>query len=162
MEIKKVNVKNVVVANEIITNQFPFGWDCMALATSLEVVFLEDGQFKREVYMIDPRFGRDLPHTEVELEYVDNVEEMQLEYKKFLLQQRIQQSLKNRHSINAQVGDTIEVYKGRKFPKGQRFVVKREYVWRDAYGREQAWYWITEDGKKVDQFNCIIVDGKIE
>lgn len=158
-EIKKVSIKNVVVANEIITDEFPFGWDCRALAKSLEVVYLEDGQFKRDVYMVDPRFGYDLPHTDVELEYVENIEEMQQKYNEYLIQKRCEESKQAGHSAWAKVGDTIEVYKGRKYPKGTRFVIKGETTWQDMYGRTRAWYWITECGKKVDKFNCIIVGG---
>ena len=157
-KIKKVNIKNVVAANNIITDEYPFGWDCKALANSLEVIYLDDnGDFKREVYMVDERFGYDLPHTEVELEWVNNYEEMQIQYQKHLLQQRCEESKKVGHSFWAKIGDTVEVYKGRKFPKGTQFKIKGETTWKDMYGRTQVWYWVTECGKRVDKCNCIIV-----
>lgn len=153
----KISIENVVCVNETTMEVFPFGWDCRALADALEVVWIENDKFKREVYMVDERFGEDLPHTELELKFVDDVEEMQEQYKRYLLQQRCEESKKEGHSANAKIGDTIVVYKGRKYPKGTRFVIKAESTYTDVYGRARAWYWITECGKKVDQFNCIIV-----
>lgn len=154
---EKVTIKNVVYIRETTIDVFPFGWDCRALASALEVVWLENNEFKREIYMVDTRFGYDCPADEVELEWVGNVEEMQEKYKEYLIQQRCEESKKEGHSLFAKIGDTIEVYKGRKYPKGTRFVIKSESTYRDMYGRARAYYWITECGKKVDKFNCIIV-----
>ena len=74
---EKVTIKNVVYIRETTIDVFPFGWDCRALASALEVVWLENNEFKREIYMVDTRFGYDCPADEVELEWVDNGEEMQ-------------------------------------------------------------------------------------
>lgn len=153
----KYTIKNAVYVNETTIDVFPFGWDCRALASALEVVWLENNEFKREVFMVDKRFGCDCPADEVELEFVDNVEEMQEKYKDYLLQQRCEESKQAGHSAWAKIGDTIEVYKGRKFPKGTQFKIKGEATWKDCYGRVQVYYWVTECGKKVDKFNCIIV-----
>ena len=154
---KKVNVKNVVYVNETVIDVFPFGWDCRALARALEVVWFENDEFKREVFMVDKRFGVDCPHDEVELEWVDNVEEMHQKYLTHKKQQQIEYSKQEGHSFYAKAGDVIEVYKGRKFPKGTRFVIKSETTWKDCYGKTRVWYWITECGQKVDKSNCIIV-----
>ena len=154
---EKIIRKNVVKVENTIIDVFPFGWDCRALADAIEVVWIENDEFKRAVYMIDKRFGYDCPHDEVELEFVENIEEMQEKYKDYLLHKRCEESKKEGHSIYAKIGDTIEVYKGRKYPKGTQFKVKGETTWRDMYGRVKAYYWITECGKKVNKFNCIIV-----
>ena len=154
---KQVTVKNVVIAESTTMEVFPWGWDCKALASALKVVWLENDEFKTHTFMVDERFGWDLEHTEVTIEYIENREQMVKVYEKHLLQQRIDGSKKMGHSIYAEVGDTIEVYKGRKYPKGSQFKVKGETTWKDMYGRTKAYYWITECGKKVDKFNCIIV-----
>lgn len=44
-----------------------------------------------------------------------------------------------KHGI-IEVGDTVEVFKGRKIPRGTIAVVVRKYDWCDCYGRVQARY----------------------
>ena len=55
------------------------------------------------------------------------------------------------------VGDTVEVYKGRKIPRGTIAVVVREYDWRDCYGRVRTHYVVFEDGRKTNVENCRLV-----
>lgn len=56
-----------------------------------------------------------------------------------------------------EVGDTVEVFKGRKIPRGTIATVVREYDWRDCYGRVQAHYVVFEDGRKTNVENCRLV-----
>lgn len=56
-----------------------------------------------------------------------------------------------------EVGDTVEVFKGRKIPRGTIAVVAREYDWCDCYGRVQAHYVVFEDGRKTNAANCRLV-----
>lgn len=55
------------------------------------------------------------------------------------------------------VGDTVEVCKGRKIPRGTIAVVVREYDWCDCYGRVQTHYVVFEDGRKTNVANCRLV-----
>ena len=54
-------------------------------------------------------------------------------------------------------GDIVEVYKGRKIPRGTVAKVVRVYDWRDCYGRVQNTYAVFEDGRKTSVYNCRIV-----
>ena len=56
-----------------------------------------------------------------------------------------------------EVGDTVEVFKGRKIPRGTVAVVTREYDWCDCYGRVRAHYVVFEDGRKTNVENCRLV-----
>lgn len=55
------------------------------------------------------------------------------------------------------VGDTVEVFKGRKLPKGYKGIVKAIKPFRDCYGRWQADYIYFEDGQKTNYNNCKLV-----
>lgn len=57
-----------------------------------------------------------------------------------------------------QVGDLVEVYKGRKIPKGYRGVVVKIWDWRDQYGRSQTTYVNFQDGQKTSISNCRLVE----
>lgn len=57
-----------------------------------------------------------------------------------------------------QVGDLVEVYKGRKIPKGYRGVVVKIWNWRDQYGRSQTTYVNFPDGQKTNIANCRLVE----
>ena len=57
-----------------------------------------------------------------------------------------------------QVGDLVEVYKGRKIPKGYRGVVVKIWDWRDQYGRSQTTYVNFQDGQKTSIYNCRLVE----
>ena len=63
----------------------------------------------------------------------------------------------NRHNGIISVGDTVEVYKGRKIPHGTVATVARIFDWRDSYGRVQTTYAVFEDGRKTSVYNCRIV-----
>ena len=55
------------------------------------------------------------------------------------------------------VGDTVEVYKGRKVPKGTIGTVNKIYDWKDQYGRTQATYVVFNDGTKTNINNCRLI-----
>lgn len=57
-----------------------------------------------------------------------------------------------------QVGDLVEVYKGRKVPKGYKGVVVKIWNWRDQYGRSQTTYVNFADGQKTNIGNCRLVE----
>ncbi len=50
------------------------------------------------------------------------------------------------HSHTPRAGDTVEIFKGRKYPKGTVFVVTGFSEYRDCYGRVQTTYAHSEDG----------------
>lgn len=52
------------------------------------------------------------------------------------------------------VGDTVEVFKGRKVPIGYTGLVTKVYDWRDRYGRVQATYAILDYTFKTNINNC--------
>lgn len=56
-----------------------------------------------------------------------------------------------------EVGDTVEVYKGRKVPIGTVSKVVRIYDWKDCYGRVQATYAVLENGMKTSVYNCKLI-----
>lgn len=56
-----------------------------------------------------------------------------------------------------QIGDTVEVVKGRKVPIGTIGNVVNIYDWKDNYGRVQARYVVLSDGQKTSIDNCKIV-----
>ena len=55
------------------------------------------------------------------------------------------------------VGDTVEVFKGRKIPVGTVAEVVRMYDWKDDYGRVRTTYAVFADGRKTNEDNCRIV-----
>ena len=57
-----------------------------------------------------------------------------------------------------QVGDLVEVYKGRKVPRGYKGVVVKIWNWRDQYGRSQTTYVNFADGQKTNIDNCRLVE----
>lgn len=57
-----------------------------------------------------------------------------------------------------QVGDLVEVYKGRKIPKGYRGEVVKIWTWHDQYHRPQTTYVVFPDGQKTNIANCRLVD----
>lgn len=63
-----------------------------------------------------------------------------------------------RHIGVIQVGDLVEVYKGRKVPKGYRGVVTKFSEWRDTYGRVRTTYVHFEDGQRTSISNCRLVE----
>lgn len=56
-----------------------------------------------------------------------------------------------------QIGDRVEVVKGRKLPIGTIGTVAKVYDWRDRYGRKQATYAVLEDGQKTNVNNLRII-----
>lgn len=52
------------------------------------------------------------------------------------------------------VGDTVEVFKGRKMPVGYIGKVKAIRPFYDRYGRWQANYIYFEDGQRTNENNC--------
>lgn len=57
-----------------------------------------------------------------------------------------------------QVGDKVEVIKGRKVPIGTIAEVTDIYDWKDNYGRVQTRYAVLSNGQKTSVDNCKIVD----
>lgn len=55
-------------------------------------------------------------------------------------------------------GMTIEVFKGRKYPKGTTGEVKSIYEVHDCYGRWVADYILTTDGKRIPKQNCKAIE----
>ena len=66
--------------------------------------------------------------------------------------------LYNLHQGNVDVGATIEVVKGRKYPAGTRGKVTKVYDYLDRYGRFVAEYCLTNNGLKVSTKNVVVVD----
>lgn len=56
------------------------------------------------------------------------------------------------------VGDYVEVYKGRKLPKGYKGTVKSFYDWRDNYGRIQTRYVVFANGDRTSVTNCRLIE----
>ena len=73
-------------------------------------------------------------------------------------QEAYRRYLNSVHGGNLAVGDTVEVFKGRKIPHGTIAKVTRIYDWKDSYGRVQTTYAVFADGRKTNVFNCRIVD----
>lgn len=63
-----------------------------------------------------------------------------------------------RHIGKIQVGDLVEVYKGRKIPKGYRGKVVKIWTWYDQYNRPKTTYVNFADGQKTSISNCRLVD----
>ena len=63
----------------------------------------------------------------------------------------------SRHLGIVSVGDTVEVYRGRKIPVGTVAKVARLQNWRDVYGRLQTVYAVFTDGRRTSVDNCRIV-----
>ncbi len=55
------------------------------------------------------------------------------------------------------VGATIEITKGRKYPKGTKGVVISLYPFHDSYGRFVCTYLITDNGMKVSAQNVKVL-----
>ena len=55
------------------------------------------------------------------------------------------------------IGDYIEVYKGRKVPKGTRAIIVSTSYWKDCYGRIQTIYAHLDNGMKTNIDNCRLV-----
>lgn len=55
------------------------------------------------------------------------------------------------------IGDTVEVFKGRKVAKGTVSKVVNIYDYKDQYGRTQTTYVVLEDGQKTNINNCRLV-----
>lgn len=55
------------------------------------------------------------------------------------------------------VGDTVEVFKGRKIPIGTIAKVVDKKPYRDRYGREQAIYLYLDNGQKTNENNCKLI-----
>lgn len=153
---KKVLVKNVVLVENTVITTYPQWSDYGCLTNAISIIYKENGEFKKVTYVTEQIVDGDEAY-DVEIEAIENIEQEQELYKEHLLNKKIQDSKKEGHSFEAEPGDTIEVYKGRKFPIGSRFVVKSEYIYKDMYGRNKAWYWRTTTGELIPQQNCIIV-----
>lgn len=56
-----------------------------------------------------------------------------------------------------EVGDVVEVYKGRKVPVGTVATVIRIYDYKDRYGRVQNTYAVLDNGMKTSVYNCRLI-----
>ena len=59
-----------------------------------------------------------------------------------------------RHHGVLQVGDVVEVFKGRKVPIGTKGIIKGERFVRDRYGRCVALYVVLDNGYSTNVDNC--------
>lgn len=155
---EELKINNVVIVEFYYGSVFPFGYDMSVRGKMARVVTYQGGEFVEARYCVDDSYGADLIYYVLNISYVDNVEEKIKEYENLLKQKRINESKAEGNSVGALIGDTIEVYKGRKYSAGTRFVVEREYVYRNAYGKLVAYYWVDNKGRKVNQLNTIIVE----
>ena len=154
---KSITIDNVVGAAPIHSTVWPQSADRGVATRALSVITKEDGEYKRNVYLLEDLRDYDEGY-DVTLNWLDP-EERRL-YQEYENNWRIHESRKRGNSVQAQPGDTIEVYKGRKFPKGSRFVVKSEYTYYNTFGNAVGFYWRTACGKIVPKFNSIIVEEK--
>ena len=65
--------------------------------------------------------------------------------------------LNSKDGGHIKVGDTVEVFRGRKIPRGTVAKVVKVYDWKDCYGRAQTRYAVFEDGRKTSVYNCKIL-----
>lgn len=65
---------------------------------------------------------------------------------------------RHKHNI-IEVGDVVEVVKGRKLPIGKVGRVKDIKPYKDRYGRTQTEYVYFEDGERTSIDNCKIMEG---
>lgn len=144
---KVIEFKNVVSAESTVITTWPRWADYGALTNAVKVIYKdEDGKYQTVTLQTESLDGED--YYEVVVVNTIGSEE----YDEVLFQERL-----GKDGFWAEPGDIIEVVKGRKFPKGQRFVFRKRYEFKDIYGRTQAFYCYTEDHQKVNSDNVIIV-----
>ena len=153
---KSITIDNVVSAEHTHSKVWPQSADFGVYAQSLTVTVKTNKGYEKMVYILEDL--RDYEEGYDPTLCWASAEECEL-YEEYKVAQRLLESREQGHSVRAVPGDTIEVYKGRKFPIGSRFVVKSEYTYYDRYDRAKGFYWLTEDGQLVPQNNCIIVKG---
>lgn len=56
------------------------------------------------------------------------------------------------------VGDTVEVFKGRKVPIGTIGTVVKKFDYKDNFGRVQTTYVVFADGQKTSIANCRLIN----
>ena len=61
------------------------------------------------------------------------------------------------HNGEILIGDTVEVFKGRKMPIGYVGIVEKIKPFHDRYGRWQANYIYFADGQKTNYNNCKLI-----
>jgi len=144
---KTIQLKDVVLAENTIITTYPQWSDYGCLTNALKVIYKdENGKYVEKTFVTE---DVDAYIDYYQVEIINTIPSD--EYLQMKKAERIGQP-----GCYAKPGDTIEVIKGRKFPIGSKFTVKKSYEYQDAYGRTQAMYWITEEGPMVNMSNTII------
>lgn len=149
----QLTIQNVVEMERVVITTYPQWSDYGSLTNACKVVTKEDGGYKEATYVTDEIEDGEKAY-ELDIYMLDDEEIMK--YKEYKRQVRIDESKKSGSSFNAKIGDTVQVYKGRK-NVGLEITVKSDYDFMDRYGRVQASYWVSENGIRVNKINSIII-----
>lgn len=148
-------IKNVVKYETENRITYP-SWSDYGCLTSFACITYkgEDGDYHIVSKQLEdvPEWGNK-DDFEIQMASEDEIQK----YYEWRFQNRMKESQDEKTSAYAEPGDIIEVYKGRKLPKGTKITVKKEYQYKDQYDRIQACYWIGTKGEFINQANCIIV-----
>lgn len=106
-------------------------------------------------YFFNPSTGLDYTVCVRDFDYDDKRRDNDTLY--FMPIDEVARKAWRRHKGIVSVGDTVEVYKGRKVPRGTIAVVVDEYPYYDCYGRWRAHYVVLDNGMKTNICNCRLV-----
>lgn len=106
-------------------------------------------------YFFNPSTGLDYTVCVRDFDYDDKRRDNDTLY--FMSIDEVARKAWRRHKGIVSVGDTVEVYKGRKVPRGTIAVVVDEYPYYDCYGRWRAHYVVLDNGMKTNICNCRLV-----
>lgn len=149
----KLTIQNVVDAENVVITTYPMWSDYGCLTNAVRITTKEqEGIYKTVDYITDEL--DEMEAFDIDIVCLDENEIKH--YQTFKKQERIKHSQLNGNSLHAEIGDTVQVYKGKK-NMGLEIIVKSEYDFVDRYGRTQASYWLDENGIKVNKFNSIII-----
>lgn len=106
-------------------------------------------------YFFNPSTGLDFTICVRDFEYDDKRRDNDELY--FMPIDDVARRAWRRHKGIISVGDTVEVYKGRKVPRGTIAIVIDEYSYYDCYGRWRAHYVVLDNGAKTNIDNCRLI-----
>ena len=149
---KTLELTNVAIAESTIVTVYPQWSDYGCLANALKVVYKDDEGKYIEKTLVTEDVDAYIDYYDVKI--ISTISPN--EYLQMKKSERIGQP-----GCYAKPGDIIEVIKGRKFPIGSKFTVKKSYEFKDNYGRTQAMYWITEEGPMI-KMSIVIISEKYE